>query len=93
LTRAGRFRRILPAVIARAFRHGLVTEMFNQAVAALNPGPRDPLVRLIDFDIPENNHFLAINQFRIDTPGAVRQFVIVDIMLFVNGIPLAVVEC
>src|SRR5690606_22747585 len=30
---------------------------------------------------------------RIDTPGAVKQFIIPDIVLFVNGIPLIVVEC
>jgi len=56
-------------------------------------GEPDPVVRLIDFANPENNHFLAINQFRIDTPGCVKQFIIPDIVLFVNGIPLAVVEC
>ena len=56
-------------------------------------GEQDPVVRLIDFDSPENNHFLAINQFRIDTPGCVKQFIVPDIVLFVNGIPLAVVEC
>ncbi|GAB4356275.1 MAG: HsdR family type I site-specific deoxyribonuclease [Methylohalobius crimeensis] len=56
-------------------------------------GEQDPVVRLIDFDTPENNHFLAINQFRIDTPGCVKQFIIPDIVLFVNGIPLAMVEC
>ncbi|MDZ4261878.1 MAG: type I restriction endonuclease, partial [Pseudomonadota bacterium] len=56
-------------------------------------GEQDPVVRLIDFANPENNHFLAINQFRIDTPGCVKQFIIPDIVLFVNGIPLIVVEC
>ncbi len=56
-------------------------------------GEPDPVVRLIDFDNPANNHFLAINQFRIDTPGCVKQFIIPDIVLFVNGIPLVVVEC
>lgn len=56
-------------------------------------GEQDPVVRLFDFDSPENNHFLAINQFRIDTPGCVKQFIIPDVVLFVNGIPLAVVEC
>lgn len=53
----------------------------------------DPVVRLIDFRTPENNQFHAINQFRIDTPGCVKAFIIPDIVLFVNGIPLAVVEC
>ena len=56
-------------------------------------GEQDPVVKLIDFANPENNHFLAINQFRIDTPGCVKQFIIPDIVLFVNGIPLAVIEC
>lgn len=56
-------------------------------------GEADPVVRLIDFHDPENNQFHAINQFRIDTPGCVKAFIIPDIVLFVNGIPLAVVEC
>ncbi len=56
-------------------------------------GESDPVVRLIDFRSPENNQFHAINQFRIDTPGSVKDFIIPDIVLFVNGIPLCVVEC
>jgi type I restriction enzyme R subunit len=56
-------------------------------------GEQDPVVKLIDFANPANNQFHAINQFRIDTPGCVKQFIIPDIVLFVNGIPLAVVEC
>jgi type I restriction enzyme R subunit len=56
-------------------------------------GEADPVVRLIDFHTPENNQFHAINQFRIDTPGCVKAFMIPDIVLFVNGIPMCVVEC
>ncbi len=56
-------------------------------------GEQDPVVRLVDFANPANNRFHAINQFRVDTPGCVKQFIIPDIVLFVNGIPLAVVEC
>ncbi|MCD6533063.1 MAG: type I restriction endonuclease subunit R [Deltaproteobacteria bacterium] len=56
-------------------------------------GEQDPVVKIIDFTNPENNQFHAINQFRIGTPGCVKQFIIPDIVLFVNGIPLAVVEC
>jgi type I restriction enzyme R subunit len=56
-------------------------------------GESDPVVRLIDFHTPGNNQFHAINQFRIDTPGCVKSFIIPDIVLFVNGIPLCVVEC
>ena len=50
------------------------------------------MVRLIDFAHPERNQFHAINQFRIDTPGCVKSCIIPDIVLFVNGIPLVVVE-
>ena len=53
----------------------------------------DPVVKLIDFEHPQNNSFHAINQFRIDTPGCARAFIIPDIVLLVNGIPLCVVEC
>lgn len=55
-------------------------------------GESDPVVALIDFAHPERNVFHAINQFRIDTPGCVRQCIIPDVVLFVNGIPLVVVE-
>ncbi|MCE5237810.1 HsdR family type I site-specific deoxyribonuclease [bacterium] len=56
-------------------------------------GEQYPNVQLIDFHHPERNHFFAINQFRIDTPGCVDDCIIPDIVLFVNGMPLAVVEC
>lgn len=55
-------------------------------------GEPDPVVQLIDFAHPERNVFHAINQFRVDTPGCVKSCIIPDIVLFVNGIPLVVVE-
>jgi type I restriction enzyme R subunit len=55
-------------------------------------GEVDPVAKLIDFAHPERNRFHAINQFRIDTPGCVKACIIPDIVLFVNGIPLVVVE-
>jgi type I restriction enzyme, R subunit len=55
-------------------------------------GEADPVVKLIDFEHPDRNVFHAINQFRIDTPGCVKAFIIPDIVLFVNGIPLVIVE-
>ncbi|MDU5082734.1 HsdR family type I site-specific deoxyribonuclease [uncultured Tissierella sp.] len=56
-------------------------------------GEEYPSIKFIDFKEPENNDFLAINQFRIDTTGTAKNFIIPDIVLFVNGIPLGVVEC
>lgn len=55
-------------------------------------GEQDPTVRLVDFKNYENNSFIAINQFRLNTPGASRQGIIPDIVLFLNGLPVCVVE-
>lgn len=55
-------------------------------------GEQDVMVKLIDFDNWDNNSFIAINQFRIDTPQSVKKMIIPDIVLFVNGLPLVVVE-
>ena len=55
-------------------------------------GEADPVVKLIDFAHPMRNQFHAINQLRVDTPGCVKSCIIPDIVLFVNGIPLVVVE-
>lgn len=46
-------------------------------------------VRLIDFDEPENNDFLAVNQFTVVEGQHHRR---PDIVIFVNGLPLAVIE-
>lgn len=55
---------------------------------------RRQLVRFIDFDHPERNDFLAVNQFRMDEPpGQARSYIVPDVVLFVNGIPLVVIEC
>ncbi|MEU6566368.1 type I restriction endonuclease subunit R [Streptomyces parvulus] len=55
---------------------------------------RSQRVRFIDFDNPANNDFLAISQFRVDEPGGqAKKFVAPDVVLFVNGIPLVVIEC
>ncbi|MFQ5752826.1 MAG: type I restriction endonuclease subunit R, partial [bacterium] len=55
-------------------------------------GEQDPTVRLADFKNYDNNSFIAINQFRLITPGASRQGIIPDIVLFLNGMPVCVVE-
>ena len=71
-----------------------VQALFLKAQVDVNEltGEADPVVQLIDFAHPERNVFHAINQFRIDTPGCVKSCIIPDIVLFVNGIPLVVVE-
>ncbi|MBI3224369.1 MAG: type I restriction endonuclease subunit R [Mycolicibacterium cosmeticum] len=55
---------------------------------------RSQRIKFIDFDHPERNDFLAINQFRVDEPGGqAKKFIAPDVVLFVNGIPLVVIEC
>jgi len=46
-------------------------------------------VQLIDFQNPENNEFLAVNQFTVVENNNNRR---PDIVLFINGIPLVVIE-
>jgi type I restriction enzyme R subunit len=55
-------------------------------------GERSPTVRFIDFKNPENNSFIAISQFKVNIPGT-EKHIIPDIVLFVNGLPLVVIEC
>ena len=45
---------------------------------------------IIDFDIPENNIFKAVNQF--EREGVNNQLRITDGIVFVNGIPVVVLE-
>jgi type I restriction enzyme, R subunit len=55
---------------------------------------RNVTVRYLDFEHPERNEFLAINQFRVDPPWATGSagYVVPDLVLFVNGIPLVAIE-
>ncbi len=48
-------------------------------------------IRYIDFDHPEKNNFLVINQFKVELTSG-RGHVIPDAVLFINGIPIAVAE-
>lgn len=54
-------------------------------------GELSPTVRFIDFDNLENNSFIAISQFKVVVTGT-DHHIIPDMVLFVNGLPLVVVE-
>jgi len=56
-------------------------------------GDKNVAIKLIDFDKWDNNTFTAINQFRVVTPGGPREGIIPDIVLFINGLPVVVIEC
>lgn len=50
---------------------------------------RGDLVWLVDFENAENNEFFAINQFSITHKQSLKR---PDVILFVNGLPLVVIE-
>ncbi|MDN5845706.1 MAG: HsdR family type I site-specific deoxyribonuclease, partial [Candidatus Nitrosocosmicus sp.] len=53
-------------------------------------GNVDKTVRLFDFENPENNDFVVTNQFQLE---GLKEPIYPDIVVFVNGIPLVVIEC
>ena len=53
-------------------------------------GNVEKTIRLFDFDNPENNDFLVTNQFQLE---GLKQPIFPDIVVFVNGIPLVLIEC
>ena len=59
-------------------------------------GGRGQTIQYIDWANPANNHFSVVNQFRVDCPpgyNSGKKFIVPDLVLLVNGIPLVVVEC
>jgi type I restriction enzyme R subunit len=54
-------------------------------------GELSPTVRYIDFENLENNIFTAISQFKVRVTGT-DHHIIPDLVLFVNGLPVVVVE-
>ena len=52
-------------------------------------GNKGQTVKIIDFENLENNEFICTNQFKV---SGINQNIIPDIVLFVNGIPLALLN-
>jgi type I restriction enzyme, R subunit len=69
--------------------HEAVTGGLPVEVRQPDGSVRSVPVRLVDFDKPDNNVFWAVNQFRVEGDFDPRR---PDIVLFVNGIPLGVIE-
>ncbi|MGZ8220962.1 MAG: type I restriction endonuclease subunit R [Methylobacter sp.] len=59
-------------------------------------GGRGQTIQYIDWEQPDNNQFSVINQYRVDCPpgyNSGKAYIVPDLVLLVNGLPLAVVEC
>jgi len=54
-----------------------------------NKDLRGKFVRVIDFENPFNNEFLVVNQFTVQGVERVRR---PDVVVFINGIPIAIFE-
>ena len=78
-----------PALIENNHRfHRMLTD--GVEVSWMTPeGERFDTVRLVDMENPANNDWLAVNQFTVIENKHERR---PDIVLFVNGLPLAVIE-
>ena len=74
------------------YNHAIFQTLVNyQSVEQdLGKGRKGQTVKIIDFDNLDNNDFVCTNQFKVE---GVNQKIIPDIVCFVNGLPLAVIEC
>lgn len=54
-------------------------------------GAKSPTVRFIDFEQHTNNRYMAVCQFKVRVLGT-EHHIIPDVVLFVNGLPLVVIE-
>ncbi len=79
-----------PALVANNHLvHKYLVEGVPVEYARTDGSMRGDFVQVLDFDDPENNEFLAVNQFTVVEDRHERR---PDIVLFVNGLPLAVLE-
>jgi type I restriction enzyme R subunit len=69
--------------------HRLLVEGVTVEYRAPDGAIRGAQARVLDFDDPRNNDWLAINQFTVTENKHARR---PDVVLFVNGLPLAVME-
>lgn len=68
--------------------HRLLTEGIEVEVMG-GDGIKGDKVKLIDFDSAENNEFVVCNQFTVTENNSIKR---PDVVLFVNGLPLGVIE-
>ncbi|MBC7328465.1 HsdR family type I site-specific deoxyribonuclease, partial [bacterium] len=62
----------------------------NGILVPLSKEKKQEVVKLVDFDNPQANEFLFTRQFTLESlTSSIRA----DILLFINGIPLVLIEC
>ncbi len=74
-------------------RHLLQLLLENTSVSEnRQTGDKSPTVRFVDFKQRDNNRFIAVCQYKVRILGT-EHHIIPDIVLFVNGLPVVVIEC
>ena len=72
----------------------LLTQLLENQITATNrkTNKNNQSVKVIDFEQPEKNGFIAISQLKLRIIGT-ENHIYPDIILFVNGLPFVVIEC
>lgn len=56
-------------------------------------GELSPTVHIVSFDDPSQNDWFVVSQFKLRIPGRDQQYIVPDVVLFLNGLPIVVIEC
>jgi len=75
--------------IANREIYRMLTEGIKIEIRDRNGETRGKIVKVIDFENSQNNEFLAVNQFTVQGPERIRR---PDVVVFINGIPVAIFE-
>jgi type I restriction enzyme, R subunit len=74
-------------------RHVFTLLLENSSVSEnRQTGEKSPTVKFVDFTHLENNRFIAVCQFKVRILGT-EHHIVPDIVLFLNGLPVVVIEC
>jgi len=74
-------------------RHVFTLLLENTSVSEnRKTGDKSPTVKFIDFTHQDNNRFIAICQLKVRILGT-EYHIVPDIVLFLNGLPIVVIEC
>lgn len=74
-------------------RHVFTLLLENTSVSEnRRTGEKSPTVRFVDFTHRGNNRFIAVCQLKVRILGT-EHHVVPDIVLFLNGLPMGVIEC
>lgn len=74
-------------------RHVLNLLLENTSVSEnRQTGEKSPTVHFVDFKHRDNNSFIAVCQFKVRILGT-EHYIFPDIVLFLNGLPVVVIEC